>query len=610
MRRLALPILLVTVALMAAAGAAQASEWPTFGGDFGRSGFQAAGQGRAPVRAAYAKAEESERGVRTSIVTTSGQPVNQRVAYGTANGRVHLQILESGAPVGPEEGVLIDDGEPDADVFTGQGGSVGLADSSGQSGLGQIFAVHNDDNSGGSNDLAIAQVDESTGALVQDLRVPGSRDYTVSSSPVMTGAAPGTGDRVLFFLANDGTRTTLFRVPIGDAGSQDATIGVITTRDVVGANPVTSPTLVTLNNAAGTPTEYVAVASRSINSVQTFTAGGIAVTPEGGEVGPRSGDLGGRPQTLSTPPIGATTPASLVVAVGAGETGTVVHALAQAGNDQSLVDVAVSGQLEGAPAPALALTPTRAVVTTTANLYLLALGDLDPRGTLGPAPLSGGTGFGRTTAAASGSLVYVTRDNGQQLVLGLGDAQPLSRRDFRSNRFSSDATAAYAQPALASGFVQFGNDAGVFVYRSRCGNAIAGTSRGETLRGTSAGDEVRALGGRDVVHGLFGDDCLLGGGGGDRLVGGAGGDELSGGGGGDILIGGGGADRLIGGSGADVLRDSSGANTFSAGGGDDRIDAVDRSRDEIRCGAGRDVVRADRSDRVARDCETVRLASP
>lgn len=298
------------------------------------------------------------------------------------------------------------------------------------------------------------------------------------------------------------------------------------------------------------------------------------------------------------------------MAVGAGETGTVVHALAQNGNDQILADVAASGRLEGSPAPALALTPTRAAVTTASNLYLLAIADLDPRGALAPAPLSGGTGFGRTTAAASGSLVYVTRDNGQQLVVGLDDAQPLTRRAFRPNAASSDATAAYGQPTVASGFVQFGNDAGVFVYRSRCGNAISGTRRGETLRGTSAGDEVRALGGEDRAHGLFGDDCLLGGGRGDRLVGGDGSDELSGGGGGDVLVGGAGADRLTGGAGADLLRDDSGANTFSGGGGDDRVDSVDRRRDEIRCGAGRDVVRADRSDHVGRDCETVRLASP
>ncbi len=609
MRRLALSIPLVVAALLAA-GAAEASQWPTFGGDFGRSGYQGGGEGRAPIRAAYAKAEESERGVRTSIVTSSGQPANQRLAYGTANGRLHVQVLESGAPVGPEEGALLDDGDPDADVFTGQGGSVGLVDSSGPGGLGQIFAVHNDDNSGGSNDLAIAQVDETTGALVQDLRVPGSRDYTVSSSPVITDAAPGTSDRVIFFVANDGTRTTLFRVPIAAADNQDAIIGAITTRDVVGANPVASPTLVTLNDAAGTPTEYVAVASRSINSVQTFTVAGVAATAEGKEVGPRSGDLGGPAQTPSTPPAGADTAASLLVAVGAGESGTVVHALAQSGNDQNLMDVAASGRLEGTPAPALALTPTRAVVTTAANLHLLAIGDLDPRGALGPAPLSGGTGFGRTTAAASGSLVYVTRDNGQQLVLGLGDAQPLARRDFQPSRLSSDATAAYGQPAIASGFVQLGSDAGVFVYRTRCGNAITGTRRGETLRGTSAGDEVHALGGEDRVHGLFGDDCLVGGGRGDRLIGGVGGDELSGGGGGDVLDGGAGPDRLTGGSGADVLRDGGGANTFSAGGGDDRLDAVNGRRDDIRCGAGSDVLRADRADRPGRDCEAVRLASP
>jgi hypothetical protein len=36
------------------------------------------------------------------------------------------------------------------------------------------------------------------------------------------------------------------------------------------------------------------------------------------------------------------------------------------------------------------------------------------------------------------------------------------------------------------------------------------------------------------------------------------------------------------------------------------IQARDRIRDAVRCGGGRDVVYADRADRVARDCEVVR----
>jgi Tol biopolymer transport system component len=76
---------------------------------------------------------------------------------------------------------------------------------------------------------------------------------------------------------------------------------------------------------------------------------------------------------------------------------------------------------------------------------------------------------------------------------------------------------------------------------------IRGTSRADTLRGTARGDVIYGLGGNDRLFGLGGDD------------------------------------RLIGGPGAD----------------------------RISCGAGRDRVVADRSDRVAGDCEVVsRPSSP
>ena len=58
----------------------------------------------------------------------------------------------------------------------------------------------------------------------------------------------------------------------------------------------------------------------------------------------------------------------------------------------------------------------------------------------------------------------------------------------------------------------------------------------------------------------------------------------------------GGSDTLVGGIGADRL---------FAGAGNDTILARDRARDTIVCGAGRDVVQADPTDRVARDCERV-----
>ncbi|MFL6005050.1 MAG: Ig-like domain-containing protein [Gaiellaceae bacterium] len=87
-----------------------------------------------------------------------------------------------------------------------------------------------------------------------------------------------------------------------------------------------------------------------------------------------------------------------------------------------------------------------------------------------------------------------------------------------------------------------------------------GTSGRDVLRGTARRDTLRGLGGNDVLYGLGGND---------------------------LLVGGAGRDRFSGGAGNDVLR------------------ADDRQRDVVACGPGRDVVYADRFDRIARDCERV-----
>jgi len=80
--------------------------------------------------------------------------------------------------------------------------------------------------------------------------------------------------------------------------------------------------------------------------------------------------------------------------------------------------------------------------------------------------------------------------------------------------------------------------------------AIPGTNRSDIIRGTPGSDVIRAGAGNDVVYGLRGAD---------RIDGGAG------------------DDRIYGGPGADV----------------------------VSCGSGVDRVYADRTDRVARDCEVV-----
>lgn len=109
-----------------------------------------------------------------------------------------------------------------------------------------------------------------------------------------------------------------------------------------------------------------------------------------------------------------------------------------------------------------------------------------------------------------------------------------------------------------------------------------------TLTGTSAADVIRGCPGRDRLIGLAGNDALRGGAGNDDLFGGPGRDSLGGGTGNDTLTGGTGVDYMSGGAGFDV------------------IDARDRSIDRVACGRGVDLVKADRHDRVARDCERVR----
>ena len=89
------------------------------------------------------------------------------------------------------------------------------------------------------------------------------------------------------------------------------------------------------------------------------------------------------------------------------------------------------------------------------------------------------------------------------------------------------------------------------------------------LQGTSHADRICGRGDGETILGRAGDDSLLAGGGADRVIAGAG------------------RDSVVAGAGADV------------------VDVWDGERDRIFCGPGRDRVRADRLDLVARDCERV-----
>lgn len=71
------------------------------------------------------------------------------------------------------------------------------------------------------------------------------------------------------------------------------------------------------------------------------------------------------------------------------------------------------------------------------------------------------------------------------------------------------------------------------------------------------------------------------------------------------LSGGDGNDSLEGGSGTDTLRGNKGIDTLSGGAGDDLIDVRGDRGDIVSCGSGDDTVRADGSDLIATDCETI-----
>jgi hypothetical protein len=154
---------------------------------------------------------------------------------------------------------------------------------------------------------------------------------------------------------------------------------------------------------------------------------------------------------------------------------------------------------------------------------------------------------------------------------------------------------------------------------------ILGTNRIDRITGSNASDRIFVLKGNDRVSAGRGNDCvdgadgsdqltgstgsdfLIGGPGKDRLDGGPLHDRLLGGPGNDVLVGGSGNDRITGGPGNDAINAGYGLDRVDAGPGNDVINAATdtRFRQRIVCGPGRDLVRAQNKDVVARDCETV-----
>jgi RTX calcium-binding nonapeptide repeat (4 copies) len=146
------------------------------------------------------------------------------------------------------------------------------------------------------------------------------------------------------------------------------------------------------------------------------------------------------------------------------------------------------------------------------------------------------------------------------------------------------------------------------------GNDIVSVLQSRGVVRLGPGDDSFEIGGVDIPE--QGSHVVYGGGGNDYLRGGPDDDRLYGGPGDDRVRGFVGANRLYGGAGDDsvtgrlaaqpqLLDGGPGRDTIAGGAGPDRILARDGYADTIDCGAGRDIVIAERRDLWASNCEQV-----
>jgi hypothetical protein len=481
--RLGLPATLVALAILVLAPVARAQPWSSLGGDPGRSGHQPAESGVASVRPFYALTSPADRDVVTSLTTTGGPPGAERFAYGTADGRVHIRRLTDGQPVG---GPVDVSERPDPFGSTSGGG---FAAPSLPGEVGQVFVAHND--TGG---VSVAQIDGNSGDLVQE--VPVAPGYSLRSSALLSPPLNGDGDRALLFVAvrdkpeadagpqlaigdneADIDARKLFKVTVTRPHLREAGIGPVTDTGGIRANPDASPTLIYLTSNNGAKEPYVAVGTAT-GRVVTHSVAMLAPGP--------SHSTGGEHDRAMTPAVpvspsglppgaegsGRTSAPHFFLASTDGET-TVLHRVTRP--DTSLrFAVADSPKLAGVAGLGIATSqlalpdgssPGLVYVTTAKNLYALDADTLSLQAQLSLTELPAGTGFSRTAPSVSGNVVFVTRDNGEQLVLDAHTLQPVPAKVFRQDPGNGASKSSSGQPSLAHHRqVLFASDRGVFVY--------------------------------------------------------------------------------------------------------------------------------------------------
>ena len=508
-----------------------------------------------------------------------------------------------------------------------------------------------------TDEIAIAQIDPANGRLVKRVLVPGTEKQVVSSSPVLSEPSNEGDRSLLFTTTDvaewekdygtdePASLPKLWRIPILKAAGRDAVIDLNAAEslDIPRLVPTASPSLAVMDDRSGDqPTRPQGLVTASTGDpaapLQLYRADRFVTTPQedGQDIGSIVGatpppyvppswgpaDPDATPSNLhyvmsvsvpvapSGDPPGTgqsgagRAPALLIASYSVRANGTTVHRLVPAEDGRNLVEAARSEAFPGRPAPQLATTQNgqapgdgagTVLFTTARNLYALDGGDLSLQWKLDPldALTPGESGFSKTTAVASRDTVFVMRDGGRPLALGLADGRPLDRGAFDAFGVEGVSLSSYGTPALtSSGVLVMASDRGVFAYRSRCANPLRPLQPGRPVQGTFAGDDITGQGGNDVMDGRPGDDCITGGLGNDVAEGDQGNDEISGG---------PGADRLSGGADGDVIRGDGEADRLTGGDGDDLLDGGD-GNDALKGGDGADTLRgATGADRLYGD---------
>ncbi len=220
----------------------------------------------------------------------------------------------------------------------------------------------------------------------------------------------------------------------------------------------------------------------------------------------------------------------------------------------------------------------------------------------GPDEAIGGPGPDVIEAGPGDDLVRAADDSRDLVDCGGGVDTVLVEADFPQRDVLVDCETVQSIPPEAA------TDAEpVSIVRGTAGNdLLRGTPESDSMFGKAGADRMFGGAGDDYVDGEWGPDELHGGPGDDVLAGRSAGDRIYGDSGDDRITGDRGGDLVDGGRGNDELFGNLGSDRVRGGSGDDRINVVRGEYDIVVCGSGKDVVFADITDRVARDCEQIR----